>query len=246
MSRGPPTLCIKLDEETLERIKSLAEERGVHPSELAAELLYEALEQESRAAPDTAREEIRRTAAQLTRKVQDLLVPYTGKLDELQRTLAQVSEKLEQLGEEIAKLQERAQSPPPRPPATQTTSPEARAPPSYRRAPPGRPTAMERLRQQGAVFQSDLKWLNNPPAFFEKLRREGAVVMQLGGEYVAVDPEYWAKMERTLAQVAEEDPEEAARKLPRPMDRLFRLLYENERAYYDSIEKGWKIIPPEE
>jgi len=72
------------------------------------------------------------------------------------------------------------------------------------------------------------------------------VVLRLGDEYVAVDPQYWSRMEKTLAQASEPDPEKLEKSLPQPRKRLFGRLYENERAYYDTIEKGWRILPPEE
>lgn len=244
------TLCLTLSDEALDRLKTLSEETGQHPSELASQLLEQALAAipSKPSQPETTHplpDELRKALLQLTRRLQDLLIPYTGKLDDLNRSVAELVERMEKLEDRVRELAEKPAPPAPStPPRVVERRGEARG---YARKGGGtRPTAIERLRQQGVVFQTDLTWLNNPPAFFEKLRREGAVVIRLQEGYVAVDPEYWQRLERTLTQLSEPDLEEAARKLPDPMDRLFKALVDNELAYYDNMTKRWYIVLPEE
>jgi len=174
LRRGIP-IKIWLDEETYALLKSWCRQRRIELlPECIQTLLRESLEASSaplRLAPETLLKRIERV-------IQDLLNPFTGKIDEVNRKISEVIELLE--SEEARESKEAPQ--PPRPLPLQERL-EAR--------PAKRPSAIARLKEEGVVFEEDVKWMRSPSRFFQKLEREGAIVIDVQGEKVAVDPEFW-------------------------------------------------------
>ncbi len=66
-------------------------------------------------------------------------------------------------------------------------------------------------------------------------------MFEAGEERVAVDPEFLNELKSKLREI--NIPEaESVEKLLRPQEaRLFRLLVDSGRAYFDSVEGGWFI-----
>jgi len=161
-------------------------------------------------------------ARRLERTLVDILNPYTGKIDEILRRLSDVVELLER-GEERARLPAR----------------EAR---EARRAPA---TAMGKLKEQGVVFQEDVQWMKSPEKFFEKLKKEGAVVIEVGGEKIAVDPDFWSTFEEELEKISVSSVDEAADLLEASLGeaagKLFRKIARQGIAVYDEDEGVWVI-----
>ncbi len=157
------------------------------------------------------------------RLVTDLLNPYTGKIDEISRKISELKEAVESLEAEKAK---------PKPPTP---------------LPPGEPrkpfSAIERLKSQGAVFQDDVRWMKSPDKFFDKLKKEGAVVLEAGGEKIAVDSDFWLSFKEELDKVSVSDMEEAASimelSLGDAAGRLFRKLAKAGLIVYDEDNGVW-------
>jgi len=149
----------------------------------------------------------------------DILNPYTGKIDEITRRLAELRELLEEAREE--RVREVVERP-------------------VRRAP-----AIEKLKEQGVVFQEDVRWMKSPERFFEKLKREGAMVLSIGGERVAVDPGFWARFAEEVDKISVGDVEEAASLLEMSLGeaagRLFRKMVKAGVAVYDEDQGIWVL-----
>ncbi|MEM4035987.1 MAG: hypothetical protein QXU97_05205 [Fervidicoccaceae archaeon] len=226
-----PTITIKLSDEEYEILKKKAEERGL--SSVTEYLLAIAREtppisqRVARGEAQLIEQEQARLIASVERKIHDIINPYTAKIDELSRRIAAVIERLDELRESV-EISRRGEAPASRP-----------APARARRR---GTSAIERLREDGVVFQSELTWLSNPPAFFDKLKREGAVVFRLGGEYVAVDQRFWEEFKSRLSKERGEKAEEVASRLPAKMSRLFLKLSAEGLASYNKEARSWIIF----
>ncbi|MEB3757356.1 MAG: hypothetical protein GSR76_00660 [Desulfurococcales archaeon] len=231
-----------VDEETYKLLKRKAELKGYRLlSDYLRFLIERDLSEEEQSSSDILGELedlLNKKLSRIERTVADLLNPYTGKIDRIITLVTELKEELEQSRETMAQQE----------PASFTQ--EARQPSeqkkplvSYRKEQthPPRKTAIERLKEEGAVYESDLGWLKRPDLFFSKLEREGAIVFEAGEERVAVDPEFLNELKSKLREI--NIPEaESVEKLLRPQEaRLFRLLVDSGRAYFDSVEGGWFI-----
>jgi len=158
----------------------------------------------------------------LERVVVDLLNPYTGKIDEIARRLAEIIELLERGEVERAREVIREK------------------PREVKRAPS---TAIEKLKEQGVVFQEDVQWMKSPDRFFEKLKKEGAIVVSIGSEKVALDPDFWAKFTEEVGKISVGDLEEAADMLGMALGevagRLLRKMAKAGIAVYDEDSGVW-------
>jgi hypothetical protein len=167
-------------------------------------------------------------ARRLERIVVDLLNPYTGKIDEIARRLA-----------DLVELVERSEVEKPREVSRERLKEVKRAP----------PTAIERLKEQGAVFQEDVQWMKSPERFFEKLKKEGAVVVSIGGERVALDPDFWARFEDEVGKISVGDLEEAVGLLEVALGeaagRLLRKMAKAGMAVYDEDMGMWILKTPQ-
>jgi hypothetical protein len=164
-------------------------------------------------------EQVDALARRLERVIVDILNPYTGKIDEIARRLAELRELLEGAREE--RVREVVERP-------------------VRRTP-----AIEKLKEQGVVFQEDVQWMKSPERFFEKLKREGAMVLSIGGERVALDPEFWARFAEEVDKISVGDVEEAASLLEMSLGeaagRLFRKMVKAGVAVYDEDRGIWLL-----
>ncbi len=174
--------------------------------------------------------------ARLERRLQDMLNPWTAKIDSIAARLADVVEKLEAVEERVQKLEEKIKQ----------VEEKAEHPPHTYKAGVRRRSAIERLKEQGIVFESDVQWLRDRDAFFERLRREGAIILNVGGERVAVDKEFWENFVDKVEKLPTPNDEEVKVLLTEQQYRLFRKFKESGLIYYDSTEKRWKFVerPP--
>jgi len=230
-----PIVTIKLTDEEFNQLKSRAAARGFESiSEYMKSLaLSEHKPIEAQVLPQKEAKEKaeegsskeRELVQSIARAVQDIVNPFTAKIDELARSVAELRERIEKLEEAVQKGAHEAEA-----------RPEAARPSKAGRG----ATAIERLSIEGVVFQSELTWLKNPKAFFDKLKREGAVVIELEGEYIAVDPEFWDKFQSKLSGTNERDPAKVAKSLPEKMASLFKKLLSEGKVVYDSEEGVWR------
>ncbi len=190
--------------------------------------------------------DVEKLAARLERKIQDMINPWTAKIDSLSARVAELQEKLEEIEEKLESLEKQAAERPQHAAYSQRPSGfhgrfEAGERREYRGGGGRRRSAVERLREQGVVFEHDVQWLRDRDAFFEKLRREGAVILNLGGERVAVDPEFWRNFKEKLHDLPTANDDEIRVLLTREQYELFRRLKESGLIYFDASEKRWKF-----
>ena len=172
----------------------------------------------------------------LERLVSDLINPFTAKIDEVNRRVAELLEAVESMKPEVEAEQP---TPPPTPrPARQ----------QVRRA-TGRPSGMERLHEEGVVFEADVQWLRDPERFFAKLKSSGAKVLTIAGEKVAVDPAFWEEFKAKVEEIGVRDLAEAAILVRTEFGgdkgaraaRLLEKLAKAGLAYYDEELGHWVV-----
>ena len=176
----------------------------------------------------------------LQRTIQDILNPYSAKVDMLARRMGDMieiletlSEKVTALEEEIKKLREmRAEVVPPTPPYAKERGRER-----------VRRSAVEILKEQKVMFESDIaSKIKNRDAFFERLKRDGAVVLELLNERVAVDPEFWSEFKDKLKTIRTTNEAEIAKILGREGLALLKALSKSAQAYFDASKKTWVLL----
>ena len=150
--------------------------------------------------------EVTNTIAQrLERKLQDVLNPFTGKIDDLAKRVSALEEKVSGAEEQ------RPQKPQSEPKPQQQKQEEQRR------------TAIDILKQQGVMFESELR-LRNPDAFFSKLDREGAKIITTDNERIAIDQDFLRSFKEKLATIDSDDMELAQKKL-RPTEYKLSLIH---------------------
>jgi hypothetical protein len=229
-----PIVTIKLTDEEFNQLRSKAASKGYETISdyLKSIALSEPkLLPQAEVAQKVQPEEVmpKESLQSILRAVQDMINPFTAKIDELARSIGELRERLDRLEEAIKKL------------PTQQPAYSYEEKRIGRTASTKKGTAIERLSVEGVVFQSELSWLNNPKAFFEKLKREGAIVIELEKEYVAVDPDFWDKFQERISGMKEKDAAKVAKSLPDKMATLFKKLLSDGKIVYDSAENSWKI-----
>ncbi len=169
-----------------------------------------------------------RIMSRLERRVQDLVNPFTAKVDSLAGRVAELFERIENLEERISRIEDELKK---------VKEHAERGYVRHRRS-----SAIERLKRDGVVFESELTWLRSKAAFFERLRREGAKVIEAAGERIAVDPGFWREFVDKLASISTSSDEEIRDKLSEKEYKLFVKLREDGLVYYDSSKKAWRLI----
>jgi len=234
---GEEKVSIKVDipRKDYEALEALAEKRG-YPlvSDFLRSLIGNVLSGEigecgARIDSRTLAEEI---SKRLERRIADLINPFTGKIDEINRKLGELLELIESLMSQA----ETIQAPPYKSEPKREKAISERA---------KKPSAMDRLREQKIVVYNDVAWMKAPRKLFDKLEREGAVVLNIAGELVAVHPEYWDEFIATLAEIGVSDPDEVKgileSKLGDAAVRLFNLLLRGGLTYYDTDLAQWIV-----
>ncbi|ABM80970.1 hypothetical protein [Hyperthermus butylicus] len=180
--------------------------------------------------------------ARLERRLQDLVNPWTAKVDQLSARLAEVIERIEQLEvriksveDETRSLREALQN------LQQTRMVTERREQTVARQ-LRRRSAIERLREQGVVFEHEVQWLRDRDAFFERLRREGAIILDVGGERVAVDPEFWENFRDKVEKLPTANDDEVKLLLTEQQYALFKKLKEAGLIYFDATRRTWKFV----
>jgi len=223
-----PIITISLSDDDYQKLKEKASALGYST---VTELIIDAInafieERESglKASAPADAELIKKEIGSLLRKIQDTINPYTSKIDELARKAAEILERLDSLEKTVAAQFER-------PAAERRPAAEARE----------KKTALDYLKVDGYVLQSDLKWLKKPEAFFAKLKREGAIVIEGDRGYIAIDSEFYREFSRVVESVRAADLSEAVKSMPAKYRRLFQALADEGLVIYDSNSKSWKI-----
>ncbi len=217
---------VELTEQQFEALSKRAKEAGFTSVEsyVAAIVIGSAPQA---ASPSEAVEE--RLAKRVERAIQDVLNPFTQKIDELAKRLAEIQEGVEELKESLRQ----------RPQAAQATERPSRTTPAEQSA------ALERLRRQGVVFSEDVAYMRAPDRFFAKLQRLGAVVIQLPDGQVAADPDFWRKFMAEVENTKLPDARQVADKLAAGLGEraatLFNRLVKGGFVVYDEDTRRWVL-----
>ncbi|BBD72482.1 hypothetical protein HS1genome_0871 [Sulfodiicoccus acidiphilus] len=162
-------------------------------------------------------------AQRLERKLQDVLNPFTGKIDDLARRVTALEERV--AGSEEQKPQKQQE--------TRTQQ--------QQRQEDQRKTAMDILKERGVLFESELR-LRSPDAFFSKLDKEGAKIITTETERIAIDQEFLREFKEKLSTITTEDMEEAQKKLRPNEYKLFEKLKNYAVAIFDSTKHRWILL----
>ena len=175
---------------------------------------------------ETKEDTTNRIVQRIERRVMDIINPFTAKVDNIASKLADLVERVEVLEGRVGKLEEEFR----------------KAREQVIQRPQHRRTAIDRLKEQGVVFESELRWLRDRDAFFERLRREGAIILDVKGERVAIYPSFWTKFRDKVEKLPTAIDDEIRVLLRDAEYRLFSRLREAGLVYYDSSRKAWKFV----
>ncbi len=168
----------------------------------------------------------------LLRKTQDLINPVTAEISKLSSKIVDIVERLENIEEKISEIEEKIAR----------ISKETRE----KKEKPYRKTGIERLKEEGAIFESELLWLRNKDRFFAYLEREGAKIIEAKGERIAVDRDFWNRFtEKLFKEINTSNDEQIKIILTKTEYKLFTKLKESGLIYYDSTSRKWKPISKE-
>ena len=163
--------------------------------------------------------------------VQDLLNPFTQKIDSLSSRIAELEEMIENIEEGKEEHQKEEYQ--------YERRPEKEVKQQKRR------TALEILKEQGIIFSESVQWLRSPEAYFKKLEAGGAVILNIDGEKVAMDREYWERFKAKLETIAIREPKEVedilVSEFGENASRLFEKLSKKGLVYYDDDLNFWLV-----
>ncbi len=170
-------------------------------------------------------------SGRLQKLIQDMINPFTAKVDELARKLGDIIDSLDSLSERIKELEDNVRK---HKPEVQVSPPQ--------QSKEARKSAIDVLKDQKVMYERDIaSRIRNRDAFFEKLRREGAVVLEAKGQRIAVEPDYWREFKEVLQSLTSSNELELKDKLGKVGYSLLKTLWEGGIVYYDAINKKWKF-----
>ncbi|MCS7108398.1 MAG: hypothetical protein RMH77_03575 [Sulfolobales archaeon] len=170
--------------------------------------------------------------SKVQRFLQDMVNPFTAKIDEVARRLSNVFEVLDELSEKVKNLEEDVKS--------IKGKPEPQLPPQQPRE--VKKSAIDVLKDQRVMYERDIaSKIRNRDAFFDRLRRDGALVFEVKGQRVAIEPSYWSEFRSQLESLTTSNESELRDKLGKVGYNLLKTLWEGGLIYYDSISKKWKF-----
>ncbi len=212
---------ITISEELYEKLREKAVSRGyINVEDYILEIIKENLKEEV-VDIETIVEKIR---PRVRRLVEDSLNIALKELFELKNRVAELYERIERLENELRKLREEKPQ---------------QLPQTQRRR---RKTGIEILHDQKVLYESKLERLRDRDRFFDYLKRQGAIVLELMGERVAVDPEFWNMFLDKLSSVKTPDPLEVKNYLSPIEYELFRKLRDSQLLIYDSRRRLWRFV----
>ena len=196
--------------------------------EIVKSVLAESVEKSLKASStiEIREETVNKIVQRIERKVMDIINPFTAKVDNIASKLADLVEKVEVLEERVEKLEEEFKR----------VREQAIQKHHHRRS------AIDRLKEQGVVFESELRWLRDRDAFFERLRREGAIILDVKGERIAIYPSFWSKFKDKVEKLPTAIDDEIKVLLRDIEYKLFTRLREAGLVYYDASKRAWRFV----
>ncbi len=243
-------VVLKLDDKLYERLEKLAKLNGfLTVSEYVKSIIIRSLGGEEVQRIPSASEGtkgveestkrlhgiVEKIVSLVERRLQDQINPFTSKIDDLARRIADVIERLEVLEARVSNIEKELKE---SREAVRTAASLSEAERRERKR-----TALDILKEQRAIFESDIvRKIRDRDSFFAKLQRMGAVVLELRGERVALDPEFWQEFVEKLSSLGTDNEDEIRRVLDPLEWRLFTMLRESALIYFDRTENKWKLI----
>ncbi|MEM2223172.1 MAG: hypothetical protein QXR02_05415 [Acidilobaceae archaeon] len=226
MSRTEDKVIIKIElsRGEYEALKAISRREGYNlVSEYVKSVVKKALEERGEKVEGLSVKELSEAIGKrIERIVSDLMNPYTGKIDDISRKISDIITILESISQEKEKT-------------AKTIVREAKKP----------ITAIERLKSQGVVFSEDVQWMKSPEKFFEKLKKEGAIVLEYGGERIAIDSDLWESFREEVQSISIRDVDEASTliesSLGESAGKLFRKLAKIGLLLYDEDNGVWVL-----
>lgn len=175
----------------------------------------------------------------LERKIQDMINPFTAKIDELARRIAQLEETVSSLGSKQVvhgQVEKRIA------PGMVENRGRNEAEGERTRVQGEREvkrSAVEILKEKGYMIGSYDK-LTKPDLFFEKLKSVEAKILKASDKWVAIDKDFYRTFTENLSHIEVSDSAEAEKKLG-SAGPLFRELTKLGIIVYDSSKKRWVI-----
>ncbi|MEM0491488.1 MAG: hypothetical protein QXD80_00780 [Acidilobaceae archaeon] len=215
---------IELSRGEYEALKAISRREGYNlVSEYVKSVVKKALEERGEKVEGLSVKELSEAIGKrIERIVSDLMNPYTGKIDDISRKISDIITILESISQEKEKT-------------AKTIVREAKKP----------ITAIERLKSQGVVFSEDVQWMKSPEKFFEKLKKEGAIVLEYGGERIAIDSDLWESFREEVQSISIRDVDEASTliesSLGESAGKLFRKLAKIGLLLYDEDNGVWVL-----
>ncbi len=167
----------------------------------------------------------------IKRIVEDIVNEYMRIVFENRQKIAELSEKIDEINR---KIEEALAKPAPRQ-IQQPRITEAQRPRRRKRG-------IEILHEQKILFESRLGRLRDRDRFFDYLKREGAIILELEGERVAVDPEFWNNFLEKISSIKTPDEVETQRYLSPLEKELFNRLRASQLVIFDSKTRSWRVM----
>ncbi len=230
-------------EERLEELESLVSEERIREivKEVAQNALAEAIQNFEPVDIDVKgalEEALSKLEKKFERRLDDMLNPWTQKVDELARRVAELKEKVEELEEAINEIKQKKEE------RVEEREVEER-----------RERISEKREKKGKLFQifkerkvyfegKDLGWAKNKERIIDILVRHGAIKIdtEKWGR-ILVHPEAWEEFLDALRESTSGSDEEVYERLhDEKLKELFDALRKEGILYFDSSSKTWKLI----
>lgn len=173
--------------------------------------------------------------SKLEKKIQDMINPFTSQIEELKQRIAELTERVELLEDKLNKKMESSKE------SDSKKSKKSFESKASSKSETTKRTAIEILREQGAIYESELK-LNNPDAFFDRLESQGAIVITTDSERIAIDRNFMEEFKKKITEIHTSDETEAQKYLTRQEYKLFQKLRQSSLIYFDADIKAWKLL----
>lgn len=227
-------VTLRLDDKVYEELAKRAKDQGFPTiSDYIGSLILKHIEE---VRPKDVREEAKkgpvldRVVALVERKVQDSVNPFTQKVDDLGRKVAEILERLEVVEERLSRLE-----------TTVKTVEVKHEEPKAQRKP--KKSAIDILREQKIIFEKDIaNRIRDRDSFFARLEREGAIVIEAKDERVAIESSFWNNFVSKLRSTKTNNDEEL-KKIYSPIElKLLQKLKESALVVYDGTSRGWNLL----
>ncbi|MCH4814382.1 MAG: CopG family transcriptional regulator [Saccharolobus sp.] len=225
-------ISIKLTEEEYKELEERARKEGfVLLSDFVKSLIFSTSSYSHGSQVDNAQ-----VVSRIEKKMQDMINPFTSQIDELKQKIAILTERIEILEEKLGESKDTTKDMNKKPKKSfESKSLNIKSEPQHKK------TAIDILRDQGVIYESELK-LNNPDAFFDKLETQGAIVITTDPERIAIDSNFYEEFKKKIASISTSDEIEVQKYLTKQEYKLFQKLRQYSVIYFDADSKSWKFV----